>query len=97
MDNAKFNAEHGLLYGFDNDGAFGRAVECNFKIPGKNGKEISIALDNSCGAMLNVLGRAEMRLYRGAEDCTSEVFGYDGCWNATTDDLRKALEWLAAE
>lgn len=59
-------------------------------------KEVSIAANDSCGAM-SVMGRCNIRCYAGpslAADVTEQVLGPDACHDASNANLRKALEWL---
>lgn len=55
-------------------------------------KEVSIAADDSCGAMW-VMGRCEIRCYHDGKDVTVEVFN-DKNVHASNADVRKALRWL---
>lgn len=59
-------------------------------------KEVSLAADDSCGAMTH-MERCEIRCYQGAHlavDVTEDVFGSHGTCYASNANLRKALEWL---
>lgn len=44
-----------------------------------NGREISIALDDSCGAFMK-LSRVNVRVYEGEEDVTDSLVPPDGSW-----------------
>lgn len=59
-------------------------------------KEVSVAADDSCGAM-NTMGRCDIRCYAGAHlavDVTEDVFGSHATCYASNENIRKALEWL---
>lgn len=64
------------------------------KIPYK-GYEISIAMDDSCGAM-RVYGRSDIRVFRDADgsDSTELLFCSDDTVHATAENLQLAFRMI---
>lgn len=64
----------------------------NVKIVGNDGKEVSIACDDSCGAFKD-LSRSDIRCFQDDLDVTFPIFGEDTVV-ATIENLQTALDWL---
>lgn len=65
----------------------------------KGNREVSVAFDDSCGVMTN-LGRADIRLYVGDANVTTEVFPLDEYGSTVRADLETmalAMAWLAED
>jgi hypothetical protein len=61
-----------------------------------NGYVVSVAFDDSCGAMQN-LGRSDIRVYDANDrDVTERVFGSDAVVIGTIDNLIIAYNWCKA-
>ena len=61
-------------------------------------REVSLCLDDSCGAMSN-LYRGDLRCFNGQADQTMEVFGkkeYETV-HASLDNFELAMAWLKKE
>ena len=75
------------------DEVFSRSVTVEF---GNGDKLVSLHLDNSHG-MMNLLGRGDVRVFRGKEDVTHNVFGHDfkeRPVHASLENFEKAMNWL---
>ena len=88
-------AHNPLIFPFHppDDEAFSRSVTVEF---GNGDKLVSLHLDNSNG-MMEMLGRGDIRVFRGKEDVTHQVFGAEfeeQPVHSSLENFDTAMNWL---